>query len=81
MKRCNICGVPEEKWTVDMVCRDCGSVCEVRPQDIIDERIYKYAEKNGVLMANRLNRLYMKEWVDSSVKFKSIPKYILDYLK
>lgn len=76
MGYCNICGVPEDKWSGDRICRQCESYCEVRNQDIVDERVFRFAERNGFLYAGRLNWCYLSECVEAKRPFIRLPHYM-----
>lgn len=47
-KLVNLCGVSLDECPSNL-CTYCGSCCEVRPQDILDERLYKYCKSHGCL--------------------------------
>lgn len=84
MKRCNRCGIPEEKWKSDMVCYECKkSWCIIRNEDIIDAKIYTYADRNGFLISGEFNIHFFVECVNqfrNETSFK-IPQYILNFVK
>lgn len=83
MKYVNICGIPEMEWRATMTCYGCGTnkpFCLIRPQDIIDERIYRYSEKHGLLIGSRFHAERLVEYVDHNKILKSIPKYVLEFV-
>ncbi|PWL41223.1 MAG: hypothetical protein DBY43_05750 [Clostridiaceae bacterium] len=76
-KRCNICGIPEEEWTSG-ICKACGRfTCEVRPEDIIEQRAYAYADKKGLLdtFAN-FNKRYIREKLSEKKFYRKTPVYV-----
>lgn len=84
MKRCNRCGIPEEKWKSDMVCYECKkSYCIIRNEDIIDTRIFTYADRYGFLISGQFSAPFFSSCV---IKLKNetsrkIPQYVLNFVK
>lgn len=77
--KCNYCGVPESQW-VNGKCIACGrgTYCDMREDDIIEQRVYDWFAKKGVV--NNGNMLYISEairYVERMMAAKAtIPKYI-----
>lgn len=65
-----------------MVCHRCKGSCEIRDVDIVDERIYKYAARNGFLLTGRsLSIPYFVERVSQYAPFRKIPQYVIDFVQ
>lgn len=79
---CNYCGVPEEKW-VNGVCYACSPKqhCNVREENIIEQKIYDWFVKKGVVNQGEL--LLVSEatlYVDQSVSYRNVPQYIKKFI-
>lgn len=73
--RCNICGVPESQWEggVCSACVRCS--CEVTDDLIIEERVYRYAEKHGLLNGDSFHPETARKRLERVMANKRGPKY------
>lgn len=83
--RCNLCGVPESQW-VDNKCVACGNgkYCEMREEDIIDQRLYDWAVKQRILncKGSVLYPTLFKHEVERLLDAgKKVPQYIIQFAK
>ena len=79
---CNICGVPESELK-NGTCSHCGKcVCEITPDDLIDQRAYDYCTKFNLLDADKkFNIETLFSWLARSVYFyQNTPAYVLESL-
>lgn len=76
-KRCNICGIPEEEWTSG-ICSACGhSTCEIRAEDVIEQRAYEYADKKGLLDTfSCFSKRYVREKLTEKKFHRKTPAYV-----
>lgn len=79
---CNYCGIPESQWK-NRVCYHCEPRyhCDVRDEDIIEQRIYNWFVKRGVV--NNGATLYPNNilWYMNLASTKNVPKYIQQFIE
>lgn len=74
--RCNLCGVPENRWE-DGFCRECRHSCEMTPDMIISQRAFQYANKHGLLDTHAsFNARAIREKLGRIGRKKKVPKYL-----
>ena len=74
--RCNICGVPENRWE-DGFCHECRHSCEMTPDVIISQRAFQYADKHGFLDTFAVfNTRTVREELERIGRKKKVPKYL-----
>ena len=74
--RCNICGVPENRWE-DGFCHECRHSCEMTPDVIISQRAFQYADKHGFLDTFAVfNTRTGREKLERIGRKKKVPKYL-----
>ena len=74
--RCNICGVPENRWE-DGFCHECRHSCEMTPDVIISQRAFQYADKHGFLDTFAVfNTRTVREKLERIGRKKKVPKYL-----
>lgn len=74
--RCNICGVPENRWE-DGFCHECRYSCEMTPDVIISQRAFQYADKHGFLDTFAVfNTRTVREKLERIGRKKKVPKYL-----
>ena len=74
--RCNICGVPENRWE-DGFCHECRHSCEMTPDMVISQRAFQYADKYGLLDNHAsFNARVIRERLERIGRKKKIPKYL-----
>lgn len=79
---CNYCGVPEEKWQNNK-CYACAPkhYCDVREEDIMEQRVYNWFAKRGVVNPGAL--LLISEatlYVDREASSRNVPQYIKKFV-
>ena len=73
--KCNICGVPESKWS-DGRCTLCGKICDMTPDVVMDQRVYDYAQKKNLLTGNTFSVFHIFQKLH--VRRYYFPKYFRD---
>lgn len=74
--RCNLCGVPEDRWE-DGFCCECRHSCEMTPDMIISQRAFQYANKHGLLDTHAsFNARAIREKLGRIGRKKKVPKYL-----
>lgn len=74
--RCNICGVPENRWE-DGFCHECQHSCEMTPDVIISQQAFQYADKHGFLDTFAVfNTRTVREKLERIGRKKKVPKYL-----
>lgn len=79
--KCNICGIPEAEWK-DGKCYACGydHYCDMTPDMIIEQRIYDWCDKHGLVEYRAVNKDTLHDRVkEMLVKGKKVPRYIQQY--
>lgn len=75
LERCNICGVPESKWE-NGVCSACVRCsCEITDDLIIEERVYRYAEKHDLLNGDTFQPETARKRLEHVMANRRGPKY------
>lgn len=72
--KCNICGIPETEW-VGGWCKSCASTCEMAPNVVIDQRVYSYAKKNGLLNGTMFDKNHILNLLEKPQQLKKAPQY------
>ena len=74
----------EKDFDKDGWCRKCNSNCEMIPLVMVDEMIYKYAVKHGMVTEGPVGPMFSKSKFESyfrnSNKYKRAPIYVKKYL-
>lgn len=79
--RCNLCGIPEREWVDTMICTACrllGTRCHIEPEFIIEERVFKYADKHGLLDCRNFVAVTARKKLERLPAKRRGPKYFLD---
>ncbi len=79
--RCNICGIPEDKWKSGR-CYECGNgrYCDMTPDMIIDQRIYTWCDKHDQIEYRSVNKDSLHNKVKKMLaEGKKVPRYIQQY--
>lgn len=74
--RCNLCGVPEDRWE-DGFCCECRHSCEMTPNMIISQRAFQYANKYGLLDTHTsFSARDIRGKLERIGRKKKVPKYL-----
>ena len=82
-KMCNICGVPASEIK-DGICSWCpgdGTYCTMEPGMMIEERVYKYAQKHHLLLPGKRGTFspeFIRDRFENPAVSKKTPKYFLE---
>lgn len=79
--RCNICGIPEDKWKSGR-CYECGNgrYYDMTPDMIIDQRIYTWCDKHGQIEYRSVNKDALHDKVKEMLaEGKKVPRHIQQY--
>lgn len=81
--RCNLCGVSENQW-VDGKCRCCGNghYCDMTPDMIIEQRVFDWFNKHGLLyLGSVYKHIAQRKVREMLAAGQKVPKYIIQYIE